>query len=142
MKNYNIVKNRWTNFLHASKKGNILCRFVLDFFLEYWKTQQCMIDYFLIDYALYTAYTEIPQCRLMLDSVPEVNCDIYRLESLLNEKWNPETFREIEKDTHFSKLTYKRRFLKSRHGHETFYGHLVTKKGLETGLNSASSCYH
>ena len=125
-KNYNIVKNRWTNFLHASKKGNFLCNFVLNFFLEYWRTQRHMIDYFLIDYALYTAYTEIPRCRLILDSVPEVKSDIYRLESLLNEKWSPETFREIEQDTHFSKLTYKRRFLKHRHGHETFYGYLCS----------------
>ena len=128
VRNYNIVKNRWTNFLHASRKGNLLCRFMLDFFLEYWKTHTSLIDYFLIDYALYIAYTEIPRCRAILDSVPVVNCDIYRLESLLNDKWDLEVFRAVERDTHFSKLTNKRRFRKSRFGHETFYGHLCAEK--------------
>ncbi|MBQ2617710.1 MAG: capsular polysaccharide synthesis protein [Synergistaceae bacterium] len=123
-RNYNFVKNRWTNFLHASKKGNLLCKFVLNFFLEYWKTQTCMIDYFLIDYAIYIAYTELPECRDILDSVPMVDCDLYKLESLLNKKWSLETFQAVERDTHFSKLTYKHHFLKHIFGHETFYGHL------------------
>lgn len=127
-KNYNIVKNRWTNFLHASRKGNLLCKFVLNFFLEYWKTHGILIDYFLIDYALYIAYTEIPQCRAILDSVPMVNYDIYRLESLLNDKWDVEVFRAVERDTHFSKLTNKRKFKKYRFGHETFYGRLCAEK--------------
>ena len=121
---YDIVQNKWTNFLHASKKGNLLCKFVLNFFLEYWKTQTCLIDYFLIDYAIYIAYTELPECRDILDSVPMVDCDLYKLESLLNKKWSLETFQAVERDTHFSKLTYKHHFLKHIFGHETFYGHL------------------
>ena len=121
---HSLVKNRWTGFLQASRKGGLLCKFVLNFFLEYWKTQQCLIDYFLLDYAVYIACTEFPECREILDSVPMVNCDIYRLGNLLNETWDLETFHAIERDTHFSKLTYKRKFYKRKFGHETFYGHL------------------
>ena len=122
----NLVQGRWTNFLHAAQKGNALCRFVFDFFLEYWRTQDYLINYFLIDYAIQMAYDELPQCRKLLDAVPVMNDDLYRLEIMMNSKWDPAVFEEIKTNALFSKLSWRKGGRKKTFsGEETIYGHLV-----------------
>ena len=125
-KNGNVAQDRWTNFLHAGQKGNLLCRFVFDFFLEYWKTQNYLVNYFLIDYAINLACDEIPRCRKLLDAVPLMNDDLYRLEHMLNAKWDPAVFEDIKKHALFSKLSWRKGGKKqTSSGEETIYGHLV-----------------
>ena len=125
-RNRNVAQDRWTNFLHAAKPGNFLCGFVLDFFLEYWKTQESLIDYFLIDYVIQIAIDEFANCEKILSSVPFVNYDLYRLENLLNHEWNAELFNEIKNSTLFSKLAWRKPGrLKTLSGHETIYAHLL-----------------
>ena len=125
-KNGNVAQDRWTNFLHAGQKGNLLCRFVYDFFLEYWKMQNYLINYFLIDYAISLACDEIPQCRKLLDAVPLMNDDLYRLEKMLNAKWDPAVFEEIKMNALFSKLAWRKGGKKQTpSGEETIYGHLL-----------------
>ncbi len=132
-KNGNVAQDRWTNFLHAAQNGNVLCRFVFDFFMEYWKTQNYLINYFLIDYAIRLAYDELPQCRKLLDAVPEINDDLYRLEHTMNSKWDRTKFDEIKKNALFSKLSWRKGGRKKTFsGEETLYGHLV--KLSETAL--------
>ena len=122
----NLVQGRWTNFLHAAQKGNLLCRFIFDFFLEYWRTQNSLINYFLIDYAIQMAWDEIPRCRKLLEAVPVTNDDLYRLEKMLNAKWDPAVFEEIKKNALFSKLSWRKEGnKKTASGEETVYGHLV-----------------
>ena len=125
-KNRNIAQDRWTNFLHASKKDNFLCGFILDFFLEYWKTQKTLIDYFLIDYAIQIAYDEFPKCRELLDSVPLVNYDLYKFENIMNKEWSVETWNSIKNSTLFSKLAWRKEGKKETLlGKETIYGHIA-----------------
>ncbi|MCR5347975.1 MAG: capsular polysaccharide synthesis protein, partial [Fretibacterium sp.] len=45
-RNRNVAQDRWTIFVLAAQKDNLLCRFVLDFWKEYWKEQKYLIDYF------------------------------------------------------------------------------------------------
>ena len=124
-KNRNVAQDRWTNFLHASKKQNFLCGFVLDFFLEYWKTQNILIDYFLIDYAIQIAYNEFSICKNLLDEVPSVNYDLYKFENLMNKEWSVETWNSIKNSTNFSKLAWRKNVNKKTFsGKETIYGHI------------------
>ncbi|MBQ9419343.1 MAG: capsular polysaccharide synthesis protein [Synergistaceae bacterium] len=127
-KDRNAAQNRWTNFLHSAKKGNLLCGFVYDFYVEYWKSQNMLIDYFLADYAILTACEEIPACKKILDSVSLVNYDIYRLENLLNETFSPGVYDELRKTIPFSKLSWRKPWKKKTiAGHETFFGHLLSE---------------
>ena len=129
-KNGNVSQDRWTNFLHAGQKGNLLCRFVYDFFIEYWRTQNSLINYFLIDYTIELANQELPPCRKLLDAVPLMNDDLYRLEKKMNTKWDPAVFEEIKKNALFSKLSWRKGGRKQTpSGEETIYGHLVNLTG-------------
>ena len=125
-KNGNVSQNRWTSFLQAAQKGNILCRFVFDFLTEYWRTQKYIINNFLLDYTIALAYDELPQCRKLLDALPVVDGDIYRLEDKLNAKWDPAVFEEIKRNALFSKLAWRKEYRKkTSSGEETVYGHLL-----------------
>ena len=125
-KNGHVAQDRWTSFLQAGKKGNLLCRFVFDFFLEYWKSQDYLINYFLVDYTIRLACDELPQCRKLMDAVPVMNDDLYRLEDMMNAKWDSSVFEEIKKKALFSKLSWRKESKKRTFsGEETIYGHLV-----------------
>ena len=127
-RNRAVSQNRWTNFLHAAKKGNALCGFVLDFFLEYWRTQEILIDYFLIDYAIHIAYDELPECRNLLDAVPCVNYDLYMLERIRNREWSPELWEKLTIATNFSKLAWRKGGEKTTLlGRETVFSHLLAE---------------
>ena len=127
-RNRNAAQDRWTNFLHAAKKGNALCGFVLDFFLEYWRTQNTLIDYFLIDYAISIAYDELPECRKILDVVPYVNYDLYRLENIMNREWSAEEWEALKSSTHFSKLAWRKPGRNTTFsGRETIFAHLLAE---------------
>ena len=121
---YGVNRDRWISFLQAAKKGNPLCRFGYEFLAEYWKEQNMLIDYMLIDYALELAYREFPEYRRFLDGVPENNPEVDSLRPIMNEEWNSQKFAVLSESTDFFKLTYKHSLMKTISGHETFYGHL------------------
>ena len=125
-KHGNVSQNRWTSFLQAAQKGNILCRFVFDFLTEYWRTQKYIVNNFLLDYIIALAYDEIPRCRKLLDAVPVVDDNVYRLEHMLNAKWDQAVFEEMKAGALFSKLAWRKGGReKTYFGEETFYGHLL-----------------
>lgn len=127
-RNRNAAQDRWTNFLHAAKKGSALCGFVLDFFLEYWRTQNKLIDYFLIDYAINIAYDELPECRKILDAVPYVNYDLYMLERIMNREWSPDLWEALKNSTNFSKLAWRKPGrAKTLSGCESVFAHLLAE---------------
>ena len=124
--NANVAQNRWAGYLQAAQKGSILCSFVFDFLTEYWRTQKYVINYFLFDYIIRLAYDELPQCRKLLDAVPVMDDDIYRLEDMLNSKWDRAVFEEIKARALFSKLSWRKGGReKTFFGEETIYGHLI-----------------
>ena len=121
----NVSKERWTGFLQASESNNILCDFIYNFFLEYWKKQKILIHYLLIDYVFALAYNEIPACRKILDDVPLSNPELYSLDDLMSSRFDKTVYKKLTDETMFFKLTWKSTYKKSVFGNETFYGHLL-----------------
>lgn len=127
-KSRNVALSRWSTFLLGAQAGNILCGFVLDFMLEYWRYNDILIDYALFDYSIALAYNEILECRKLIDSVPLNNPEIHGLTPLLNSEFNPEIFEKLKSQNIFFKLTWKKNFKKIINGKETFYGHIIKTK--------------
>lgn len=72
-----VSEYRWLAGFMGGVKGNALHSFMRDFFNEYWKERNMLIDYFLVDYIIATAYNNIPSVKKMIDDVPYNNEDIY-----------------------------------------------------------------
>ena len=122
---YNVAQGRWTGFLQAARRDNILCNFVLDIMLEYWKTHTSLFDYVFLDYIIALAYDEFPEFRAMLDAVPLNNPEIDNLQPMLNLPYDEKKFAALTKSTNFFKLTWKQEFQKNISGSETFYGRII-----------------
>ena len=121
----NVSLGRWTAFLLASQAGNILPQFVLEFMSEYWRVKDLLIDYALFDYSIATAYNELPECRNLIDAVPQSNPDLRKLNGLLNSEFNQDKFNKLTLSTQFFKLTYKQKFNKLINNRKTFYAHVL-----------------
>ena len=128
-----VAQQRWATSLQASKKNCILCSFVLDMWLEYWKKQKSIVDYILLDYLIALAYENLTECKNLIDAIPTSNFqyDNYdKIKKILNSPYNSETYKKLTFDTNFFKLSYKEKFNKSILGHETLYGHLLKEANL------------
>ncbi|MBQ7219947.1 MAG: capsular polysaccharide synthesis protein [Synergistaceae bacterium] len=123
----NVALQRWTTYLQASHRNNILCRFVRDMLLEYWKNHTTFIDYVMTDYIIALAYEDLPICRELLDAVPMNNPRIEDMRPLLGTKYIEDVYDELTSDTCFFKLTYKQNFPESAGGRETFYAHILSR---------------
>ena len=124
---FNVSMRRWTGCLQAAGKANEWSLLVLDIMLEYWKTHTMLADYVMIDYIIAMTYEVLPECRAVIDAVPEGNYAFDDLQPVLNDIFDENKYYDMTCGTQFFKLTYKHVFMKVKHGQETFYGHITRK---------------
>ena len=72
-------------------------------------------------------YEVLPECRAVIDAVPEGNYAFDDLQPVLNDIFDENKYYDMTCGTQFFKLTYKHVFMKVKHGQETFYGHITRK---------------
>jgi hypothetical protein len=125
-----VPRQRWTGFCVGGTKDNIWFVFVRELLYEYWKKNDHMIDYFLIDYALALGYNFIPAVRRMVDMVPLNNPDLYLMYENLENPGEEDLFDAIRKNTMFHKLNWKKTFPVTGSDHAlTMYGYILKKYG-------------
>ena len=109
---FNVSKGRWTGFLIGGCRENPLFRFMYNFFLEYWKQSDELIDYFLIDYALNYAYqNNIGSFKDYVDNVaPSNNPNLFKLMDVRNKRCSRKGREELMATTYAFKLSYKKKF--------------------------------
>lgn len=109
-KDYNVSRNRWTSFFMVSRyPNNILFRFLSDFWREYWKEKEYLIEYFLIDYAIDLGYRNISMIKKELDMIPVNGCgkDVWELLKILSDSLDKENIERIKQENWMQKLSYK-----------------------------------
>jgi hypothetical protein len=122
-------KRRWTGFCIGGIKNNVLFEFVKKFFYEYWKENDRMIDYFLIDYGILIAYSAFPRIKQMIDNVRNSNPHLYFLQENMENEYTADCFEAISKDTMFHKLTWKGRHMAVLNNRLTYYGYILEQYG-------------
>lgn len=98
---------------------------IRDFFVEYWKNNDEIIDYLLTDYLIVLAQKKDKNVAQLFDGIPNNNPNCDELFKVLQEPYNEKKWNEIKKDTILFKLTWKQKFLKEKDGVKTFYGKLI-----------------
>ena len=121
---------RWTSFINGCKKGCLIQRAMRDLFFEYWKTENYLIDYLLVDYFMEVIYRNNPIAKKLIDDLPYNNSQIDCLQSVLNQAFDEDVFNKLmnSKDTFLFKLSWRIPFNeKTESGEETYYGFFVNK---------------
>lgn len=120
-----ISRGRWCVFFIGGKNIELF-KFVNDFFVKYWKEEELVIDYFLMDYIIAIAYENIDSIKIMIDNNKENNLDIFKLNNIINNRYDEEILSELIQHNKIHKLSYKQELLeKTGIGEDTFYRRLV-----------------
>lgn len=109
-KDYNISQNRWTSFFLVSRyPNNILFRYLSDFWREYWKKKDSLVEYFLVDYAFDFGYRNIPAIKQELDMVPVNGCgkNVWELLKILPDSFDNKKIEKIKQGNWMQKLSYR-----------------------------------
>ncbi|MCJ1991697.1 hypothetical protein GYN14_04195 [Lactococcus piscium] len=84
-----VPQGKWRGFFQYGQKDLLVFKFSVDIFNEYWKNENQLINFFLIDYILEIAYrNNIGNFRDINNRIKENNLEIYKLDEWLLEKNN------------------------------------------------------
>lgn len=119
---------KWAGFMIGGQQQGVLFRFMCEMFNEYWKKENRLIDYYLIDYLIKLGYMELSSIHSLIEAIPYNNPQLHSLERLMNNPYNDSEFHRVTKDTSFHKLSRKAEHHKITDGMPTFYSYLLDGK--------------
>lgn len=100
---------RWAGFIQgAAVLHNPLLAFMKDFYNEYWREYDEIIDYVLMDYMIDMAYENIPSVKKELDAVPINNNQAWTLLGMLELPYSQCPYDKILKGNFLNKLNWKK----------------------------------
>lgn len=99
-----------------------------DFLFEYWRTNDFLIDYLLVDYMCKLAQQYDSRIAQAFESVVPNNPQCDDLVKSLASPFNQRLWDELKSDTSLFKLTWKQQFPSVVEGKDTFYARLLQQK--------------
>lgn len=121
---FHVCRGMWSGFFMASIPGNPLISFCLEILFEYWKKQNHLIAYLLIDVTLCLAYDNISWAKSMIDRVPLNNTAIFNLQENMNCPYSAKQFNLWCEKTFLHKISYKIPF-KSNRKENTYWDYIM-----------------
>lgn len=97
----------WTGFFMGGRKNNVLATMASKIFFAYWKDNDTLIDYFLIDRIIELCYNKSAIVKRMIDSVKSTNKDIMWVLQNLNKNFSEAVYKDIIANNVCLKLTHK-----------------------------------
>lgn len=122
---FHVCKGLWTGFFMASGKNNDIIKLFRDFFYEYWKEENYLITYLLIDCIISLCYENNKEIKRIIDNIPKNNTNVFEFQNILNDVYNEEKYNDLCKGNCLFKLTYKIKFFKYKDSKDTFYTKLI-----------------
>lgn len=123
--NFNISQGRWTGFLIGGPAKLQLFSFMNNFFCDYWKVNNNLIDFFLIDYALAFAWSEnLSNLREVSRQYNNFLPYIFDLQPLLDKNYNDDGVIKILNSPNFIFKMSNRRKIKKQNYSDTLFHHL------------------
>ncbi|NHL85289.1 capsular polysaccharide synthesis protein [Lactobacillus helveticus] len=121
--NFNVSQGRWTGFLIGGPSHLDIFEFMNVFFKEYWKYNDKLVDYFLIDYALnYALSQNMSNFSKITKRYSKFEPNLFSLQKCLNKKFEVKKWKVISHNTNIFKLTNKKQI---SHDADNFYSNLL-----------------
>lgn len=119
-----ISEYRWTgSFIGCNICNYSLFTFLKDFFVEYEKNEIVFIDYLLIDYLIFIAFSRSRKIHDDITAIPDNNIDFGWLFHAMNDYYDEQKAKEMFfGETFCYKLSYKIGWKSSKKDKKTFYG--------------------
>lgn len=104
---WHVCRGKWSTFFFCAGKYNPLMRFCRDFLYTYWKTENSLICYLIIDVAICLAYDNYIWANKMIEDVDANNEAVFDLQSHMNQPYEEDLLHEWCKNTFAHKVSYK-----------------------------------
>lgn len=111
--------------LYCSFKNRYIFATIRDFFLNYWKNNDDMVDYLLIDYMIVLAQRFDSRIHQEFKKIPNNNKNCDELIKIINSQFDEKKWKEICDGTCLFKLSWKNKCVSSINGKKTFYGKIT-----------------
>ena len=98
---------------------------IRDFLLEYWRTNDFMVDYLFLDYLIVLVQRHCTAVKEAFAAITPNNPQCDDLFKCLGDVFNERHWESLIADTSLFKLTWKQEFPTEINGVETYYGRLL-----------------
>ena len=96
----------WSAFFIGTGRKNAVAKYILDLFLNYWKEEEWLIDYFLVDYSIAIAYYKFKDFKEVIDANPIDNAEVVKMATTLNCEFDKNTWDELYNSQAIHKLSW------------------------------------
>lgn len=121
-----VSQSRWSTFFLAGGQYCEVFRYWRDFYFEYWKNTDTLVDYLLMDYILDIGYRNYTTIRSLIDSVPYNNENIKLMYQYMNTCFTHEQYEALVETTTLHKLSWKDQYSPLDNGRKTFYEMVIS----------------
>lgn len=125
---YHVCKGKWSGYFLGSCPQNPFIGFLRDCFNEYWKKEDRLVCYLLIDCFIAIGYESIDSFKNQVDEVMVNNSNVYYIDDYGNEIYDSKVFNNNTSNTNIFKMHYKRDFMKFINDNITNYGAVCNYK--------------
>ena len=101
---------------------------IRDFFLNYWKYNDTMVDYLMVDYMIVLAQKYDSRIAELFETIKSNNPECDELVKVLNQPFDSEKWNDLKRKTSLFKLSWKQKYAEEKEGKPTFYKYLVDEK--------------
>lgn len=118
----------WGSFIQKAPPSHPVNRLVHSGLLEYMRKHNVLIEYFMQNIFIRIGYDNCPAIKTAIDGIAESNTELYTLDGLMNEEFDPDVWDRLTADTALFKLSWKQNYKKqTANGEPTFFGYLCEK---------------
>lgn len=118
-----ISRHRWSTFFVTTNQCKTpFYREMLILNMEYWKREDGIFDYLILDYFMAVILRNHPDMAKEWEDIPGNNAESLFIENNLNNKYDPDKWSEITKENSLFKVTYK---IPLSDDPETYYNRVI-----------------
>lgn len=122
----NVSRGLWTSYFLASGKDALIPSYIYDSLVKWWKENDSIVDYLLMDYVFYIGYCNVPSIKTLVDALPLNVIGTFR--KAIGKKYDDLEWEYYYRQAGFQKLSYKKYTEKqTKKGEKTHYAVLIER---------------
>ena len=125
-----VADDRFYTFVMGGLPGSKVFMFERDFFSEYCRDCNAMLDYYLLDYSIMFQYFNLPDIKEMIDDLDVTSETLYSVVNMLNKPYNEEMLEKALNENLFSKLRWNGKHKLKNKNQKTNYAVLIEREGV------------